>query len=124
MLRNQPGNLSIILVIMWNQFKLYMSALSISVFQLLIAFTFGHDFVINRKIFRDCFGIPTPKCIVTSSNDTCKPFQAREFKQDCTCYCPDGKNTFVLHNNVWTCLDNGKIRELQGKRIGIVLPLF
>ena len=123
MLRNQPRNLSLILVIMSNQFKLYTSALSILVFQLLIAFTIGNAFVINRKISTDFFGIPTSKCIITSSNDTCKPFQARKL-QDCTCYCTDAENTFVLHNNVWTCLDNGKIRELQGKRIGIVLPLF
>lgn len=118
MLTNQLNNFSKTLVIMSNKFKLCMSALSILVFQLLIAFTFGNGLVINRKIFRDFFRIPSSKCILTNSNGICTPFQAREFEQDCTCYCPDGKNTFVLHNNVWTCLDNSKMRELQGRRIG------
>ena len=101
-----------------NEMKLKISASSILAFQAFIGFTQGEVFVISRNGFYDrrdyVQAIPSSVC----QNHGCKQFQAyRSPDGSCFCYCPLENATFVFHDNKWTCLDNGKVRELQGRAI-------
>jgi len=112
---------------MSNEVKFTISASSflLSYFlQVFIGFTSGNVFVIRRNGYSgifDSFTVPSSIC-TKPKYEFCPPFQANKFDdQDCSCYCPGGKNTFVFHDDGWTCLENGKLRELQGKKAGILL---
>ena len=99
-------------------------AISIAVFQLFIGITLGNVFVINRNrpsVFQianswDSFTIPSSICNRTiSAGDECEPFHAINDNRSCSCSCPLDRASFVFKDNEWTCLENGKVRDLQGK---------
>ena len=65
---------------------------------------------------KDSFKISPSSCnpVLPSSGDECEPFQADPPTSHCSCPCPDGRATFVFQKSGWTCLENGRIRVLQG----------
>ena len=99
----------------------------VTVFQLLIALSFGNDFVIYRNRSRtnqiweswDSFRIPSSTCQQTTQGDRCGPFAADiDGKRNCSCLCPSDRSTFVFYDREWTCLDNLIVRDLQGGKAG------
>jgi len=99
-------------------------ASSIIIFQVFLGFTSANVWLINRNpggqpwINRDSFSIPLSLCQQNNGNDECDPFGAINDKhKNCSCICPSQNYSFVYHENKWTCLQNGKVRNLQGKRI-------
>ena len=89
----------------------------------------GKRFVINRNpqglpwLNRDSFKIPSSVCNCTGTSNDCETFEALNYSryQSCSCYCPSQNSSLVFHNNKWKCLDNSQVRELQGKRIIVVV---
>ena len=104
--------------------KLTISASSILVFQGFFAFAIGNVFVINRNRpsglyqwwrSRDSFKVPTSICNRTSTgSEICGSFDANNGEESCSCSCPRDRATFVFADG-WTCLENSKVRNLQGK---------
>ena len=99
--------------------------ISVAVFQLFVGITLGNVFVINRNRPSgiqlianswDSFTIPSTICNRTNSaGDECKRFHAIDDSRSCSCSCPLERASFVFEDNEWTCLDNAKVRDLQGK---------
>ena len=96
----------------------------VTVFQFLIALSFGNDFVIYRNRSRtnhiweswDSFRIPSSTCQQTTQGDRCVPFAADiDSKRNCSCLCQSADtSTFVFHEGQWTCLENFRVRDLHG----------
>ena len=112
---------------MANKMKMTRSAPSILILQIFLGFTSASVFLINRNppgqpwLSRDSFRIPSSLCQRDNTNE-CDTFEALSDKhQNCSCYCPSQNSSFVYHENKWTCLENGKVRDLQGKRIRMAL---
>ena len=104
--------------------NLTILASSIGILQVFLGFTTANVLLINRNssgkpwINRDSFTIPSSLCQQNNGHDECEPFRALNDKhQNCSCYCPSQNSSFVYHSNKWTCLQNGRVRDLQGKRI-------
>ena len=104
----------------------------ILVSQVLSGYTLGNVFTIKRnrhvnfnpKFISswDSFNIPTSMCNRTSMGEQCGPFGAFiDGGHSCECFCPSNRSTFVFHDNKWTCLDNHKVRDLQGKNMQLFL---
>ena len=111
-----------------NKMKITTSAPSILILQVFLRLASTNVFLINRNppgqpwLSRDSFRIPSSLCHRNNTNGECDLFKALGYKhQNCSCYCPSQNSSFVYHENKWTCLKNGKIRNLQGKRIRMVL---
>ena len=111
--------------------KLKKFTSSVLVFQVLLAYTFGNDFVIfrNRSCLnrdwdsRDYFKIPTSMCYQSSrlGRNRCGSFGATiDATQNCSCSCDPERATFVFHERQWTCLDNTIVRELERGETRIV----
>ena len=107
--------------------KLTISTSSILVFHGFFAFAIGNVFVINRNRpsglnqwwwSRDSFKVPTSICNRTSTgSEICGSFYATNGDGSCSCSCPRDRATFVFAEDGWTCLENDKIRNLQGKSV-------
>ena len=120
---NERIDARIIVVLMPNKMKLTILASSIVILQVFLGFTSANVWLINRTLTRepwlnrDSFSIPSSLCHQNNGNDACYPFGALSDKhKNCSCYCPFQNSSFVYHENKWTCLQNGKVRKLQGKR--------
>ena len=107
-----------------NKINVTILALSIGILQVFQGFTTAKVLSINRNrrgqpwINKDSFSIPSSLCLQNNGHDECEPFRALNDKhQNCSCYCPSQNSSFVYHSNGWTCLQNGRVRDLQGKRI-------
>ena len=99
-----------------NEVKSTISASWIFVFQVFIGFAIGNVIVINRGIEVDSFKFATSMCNRTSAGSECKPLKADIVADErCFCWCPYTSASLVFHNDKWTCLENRKVRELQGK---------
>ena len=103
--------------------NLTILASSIGILQVFLGFTTANVLLINRNprgqpwFNRDSFSIPSSLCQQNNGNDECDPFGAIKDKhKNCSCICP-ANSSFVYHSNKWTCLQNGRVRDLQGKRI-------
>ena len=104
-------------------------------FQVFISFTQGNVFTIKRNrhvnvtakhIYSwDSFTIPASICRRMNIDDECGSFNAEsDGGQSCSCFCPSNRTTFIFHDNKWTCLENYKIRNLQGKSYCFPCSLF
>ena len=99
-----------------------LSVSSTLIFLVLIGFTIGNVFEINRTSSLsfwerggDVFKVPTAICNRTSIGDICGLFHANVSSESCTCFCPTSRSNFVFYDSQWRCLDNFKfLMNFQG----------
>ena len=116
----------IILAMKSRNVKLILTSSLILICQIFIGYTQGNVYTIQRNRYLDLrliyswdsFMMPTSMCNVTSMDGGCGLFDAvLDTSRSCSCYCPRSRTTFAFKGNKWRCVDNSRVRDVQGKRV-------